>query len=265
MGHLHHRRFLVPPARIDAERVAFLPEQAHQIGRVLRLRVGDGVLVFDGSGRELRVVLTEITPTRASGRVVEALPPAAGPALRVTLGQLVPRGPAMDWILAKATELGVARIVPCEGGRSVRRRGGPDRWRRIIQEAAEQCGRRELPELAPILSLEDFLLAHGTGPLLVCTTEADSRPLPEVCRRLQGAPEITLLVGSEGGFTESELTQLRAGGAILTSLGPRLLRTDTAAVVALAVVQALIGDLGESAAVVRGAAATDRAETGGSR
>jgi 16S rRNA (uracil1498-N3)-methyltransferase len=244
VGHPHHRRFFVPPARIEAGLVAFLPEQAHQLARVLRLRAGDGVLVFDGSGRELRVVLAEITPTQASGHVVEARPPAAGGTLRVTLGQLVPRGPAMDWILAKATELGVARIVPCEGERSVRRAGGgADRWRRIIQEAAEQSGRRELPELTPILSLEDFLLARGVGPLLVCTTEAESRPLPEVCRRLRAAPELALLVGGEGGFTEREIARLREAGAILASLGPRLLRTDTAAVVALAVVQALIGDL----------------------
>jgi 16S rRNA (uracil1498-N3)-methyltransferase len=263
VGHLHHRRFFVPPARIEAALVAFLPEQAHQMARVLRLRVGDAVLVFDGSGRELRAALTEVLPARASARVVEELPPRAAPGLRVTLGQLVPRGSAMDWILAKATELGVARIVPCEGERSVRRPGGePDRWRRIVQEAAEQSGRRELPELAPISTLDGFLRAHGTAPLLVCAAEAGSRPLPELCRRLRGASELTLLVGGEGGFTESELTRLRAGGAIPASLGPRLLRTDTAAVAALAVVQALVGDWEGSAGDVGGPGA---AETGGSR
>ena len=263
VGHLHHRRFFVSPACIKAELVAFLPEQARQMARVLRLRVADAVLVFDGSGRELRVVLTEVSPTRASARVVEELPPMAGSPLRITLGQLVPRGPAMDWILAKATELGVARIVPCEGERSVRRPGGgSDRWRRIIQEAAEQSGRRELPVLAPVLTLEGFLRALGVGPLLVCAAEGDSAPLPEVCRRLRGASELTLLVGGEGGFTDTELAQLRTGGAVLASLGPRLLRTDTAAVAALAVVQALVGDWGGAAGNARGAGAAALEETG---
>lgn len=265
VGHLHHRRFFVPPARISAALVAFLPEQAHQMARVLRLRVGDAVLVFDGSGRELRVALTEVSPVRARARIVQELPPMAGSLLRVTLGQLVPRGPAMDWILAKATELGVARIVPCEGERSVRRSGGgPDRWRRIIQEAAEQSGRRELPELAPVLTLDGLLRARGIAPLLVCAAGADSRPLTEVCRRVRGASELTLLVGGEGGFTDAELAQLRTGGAVLASLGPRLLRTDTAAVAALAVVQALVGDWGGSAGEDRGTGAADLAETGGS-
>jgi 16S rRNA (uracil1498-N3)-methyltransferase len=262
VGHLHHRRFFVSPACINAERVAFLPEQARQMARVLRLRVGDAVLVFDGSGRELRAALTEVSSARASARVVQELPPQTGSSLRITLGQLVPRGPAMDWILAKATELGVARIVACEGGRSVRRPGGgPDRWRRIIQEAAEQCGRRELPELAPVSTLEGFLRGREMAPLLVCAAEADSRPLPEVCRRLRGASELALLVGGEGGFTEAELAQLRAAGAILASLGPRLLRTDTAAVAALAVVQALVGDWGRSAGDARGTGAGDPTDT----
>lgn len=236
------------------------------MAQVLRLRVGDAVLVFDGSGRELRVALTEVSAARASARVVEALPLLTGSTLRITLVQVVPRGPAMDWILTKATELGVARIVPCEARRSVRRLGGgPDRWRRIIQEAAEQSGRRELPELAPVATLSGFLRARGKGPLLVCAAESDSLPLPEACRRLQGAPELALLVGGEGGFTDPELTEVRAEGAILAGLGPRLLRTDTAAVAALAVVQALVGDWGGSAGNARGAAAADLAETGESR
>jgi 16S rRNA (uracil1498-N3)-methyltransferase len=213
------------------------------MARVLRCRAGEAALVFDGSGREFRVALVEVTPGHASAEVVEELPPLPPSALHLRLGQVVPRGPAMDWILAKATELGVARIIPLEGERSVRRAaGGRDRWQRILREAAEQSGRRELPELASVLPLEAFLRATGAVPLLVCEAGAGSMPLPEACRGLGGAPALTLLVGGEGGFTDAELAALRRRGAILAGLGPRLLRADTAAVAALAVVQALLGD-----------------------
>jgi 16S rRNA (uracil1498-N3)-methyltransferase len=243
VGHLHHRRFYVPPARISAERVAFAPEQARQMARVLRLRVGDPVLVFDGTGRELRASLTELSPARASAGVVEELPRLPRAPLDLTLAQVVPRGPAMDWILAKATELGVMRVVPLLGARSVRRvNTWRERWQRILQEAAEQCGRRELPVLDPVLPLEEFLGAPGAAPLLVCEAGEGSAPLPELCRRLRGAPALTLLVGAEGGFADTEAGALRRQGALLAGLGPRLLRTDTAAVAALAVVQALVGD-----------------------
>jgi 16S rRNA (uracil1498-N3)-methyltransferase len=213
------------------------------MARVLRCRPGEAALVFDGSGREFRVSLVEVTPARASAEVAEELPSLPPPALCITLAQLVPRGGAMDWILAKATELGVARIVPLEGERSVRRAaGGRDRWQRILREAAEQSGRRALPELAPVLPLEAFLRAAGAAPLLVCEAGEGSTPLAEACRGLGDAPALTLLVGGEGGFTDTELAALRGQGAILAGLGPRLLRTDTAAVAALAVVQALLGD-----------------------
>lgn len=219
------------------------------MARVLRLRVGDPVLVFDGTGRELRASLTELSPARASAEVAEELPPLPGPPLDLMLAQVVPRGAAMDWILAKATELGVTRIVPLLGARSVRRvnpegaRGdGRARWQRILQEAAEQSGRRRLPALGSVQTLEAFLQAPGASPLLVLEAGEGSAPLPEVCRRLRGAPALTLLVGPEGGFDAAEEAALRRQGALLASLGPRLLRTDTAAVAALAVVQALLGD-----------------------
>ena len=118
--------------------------------------------------------------------------------------------------------------------------------------------------VAPVLTLDGLLRARRIAPLLVCAAGADSRPLTEVCRRVRGTSELTLLVGGEGGFTDAELAQLRTGGAVLASLGPRLLRTDTAAVAALAVVQALVGDWGGSAGEDRGTGAADLAETGGS-
>ncbi len=151
----------------------------------------------------------------------------------------------MDLILAKATELGVDRIIPLEGERSVRRASvaRSSRWVRIVQEAAEQCGRRDLPEVTRASSLEAFLLGHPCEiPLLACDISQESQPLIAACRELRGASSLVLLIGGEGGLSPTEVERLRSHGARLTSLGPRLLRAETAALAALAIIQATVGD-----------------------
>jgi 16S rRNA (uracil1498-N3)-methyltransferase len=152
----------------------------------------------------------------------------------------------MDLIVAKATELGVSRIVPLEAEHSVRRTaasGGEARWRRIIMEATEQCGRRRLPELAPACAVEQYLRMDPPSPvLLVCDQGGGARPLAEVCGTLLGAAEVTVLVGGEGGLSPEEVSLATRRGGRRVSLGPRLLRAETAALAALAVVQACAGD-----------------------
>jgi 16S rRNA (uracil1498-N3)-methyltransferase len=241
---LHHRRFFVLPEHIRNGWVEFAPAQARQITQVLRLRLGDRVAVFDGTGREIVAALATATPRQASARILREVPRVGPPALSVTLAQVIPRGSAMDLIVGKATELGVSRIVPLEAERSVRRATarGP-RWRRIAQEAAEQCGRPDLPELAPIASLEAYLCGHPEGvPLVACDPSEGSRPLVSVCQDLHGVTALTLLVGGEGGLSPDEIERLRSPGVHLASLGPRLLRAETAALAALAVIQAILGD-----------------------
>ena len=212
---------------------------------VLRLRSGDQVSVFDGTGPEFIASLTTATPRRLAARILEEMPRQPSSPLRLALAQVVPRGPAMDLIVAKATELGVARIIPLEGERSVRRASvaRSSRWVRIIQEAAEQCGRRDLPEVALASTLEKFLLGHPREvPLLACDDGQENQPLLAACRELRGAPSLALLIGGEGGLSPSEVERLRTRGARLTSLGPRILRAETAALAALAIVQATVGD-----------------------
>jgi 16S rRNA (uracil1498-N3)-methyltransferase len=242
---IHHRRFFVPAERIRDGWVEFAPGQAHQMTHVLRLRPGDQVSVFDGTGRELIASLAATTPRRVTARILGEAMRLPSARLRVTLAQVVARGPAMDLIVAKATELGVARIIPLEGERSVRRASGArsSRWVRIVQEAAEQSGRRDLPEVAPASTLEGFLLGHPREtPLLACEAGQESQPLMAVCRELRGVSSLTVLVGGEGGLSQAEVERLRSHGARLASLGPRLLRTETAALAALAIIQATLGD-----------------------
>ena len=176
--------------------------------------------------------------------MVSERPPVPGSRLSLTLAQVVPRGARMDLIVAKATELGVDRIVPLGGERSA---AAPatrvGRWLRIAQEASEQCGRRRLPALSPPTALDAFLrtLAPGT-PLVACDAGQGCRPLLAVSQELRGTPALTLVVGAEGGLSPAELTRLQECGARLAALGPRLLRTETAALAALTIVQATLGD-----------------------
>jgi 16S rRNA (uracil1498-N3)-methyltransferase len=241
---IHHRRFFVPAEHIRNGWVEFLPAQARQMTRVLRLGPGDEVLVFDGSGREIVAALASASPRRAGARILRERPRRAPPAMSVTLAQVMLRGATMDLVVGKATELGVSRIVPLEAERSVRRAAarGP-RWGRIAQEAAEQCGRPDLPELSPILALEEFLRGHPAGvPVIGCDPAEGSRPLVSICRELRAVTRLTVVVGDEGGFSAGELERLRLHGARLASLGPRLLRAETAALAALSIVQATLGD-----------------------
>jgi 16S rRNA (uracil1498-N3)-methyltransferase len=150
----------------------------------------------------------------------------------------------MDLIVAKATELGVGRILPLESAHSVRR--GAERmarWRRIAIEAAEQSGRADVPELARPCDVRRFLAGRPTDePLILCHDGGGAPPLAAVCGGLVGVAALSLLVGSEGGFDPEELACCQGAGARLAWMGPRLLRAETAALAALAVVQASLGD-----------------------
>ncbi len=246
VGRAHHRRFLVSPEALRDAEVTFGPAQARQLSTVLRLRAGDAVAVFDGAGREWAAELTLVTPRRATARLLGEASRDAPPELQLTLAQVVPRGAAMDLIVAKATELGVWRIVPLEATRSVRRGAASAhgaRWRRLMAEASEQCGRKSVPELADACSLAELLQGHpGHEPLLACDKSAGAIPLARACRGLGTASALTLVVGGEGGLSAEEIDRVARRGGRLVSLGPRLLRAETAALAALAVLQACVGD-----------------------
>jgi 16S rRNA (uracil1498-N3)-methyltransferase len=250
VGRAHHRRFLVSPETIENGQVAFSPGHARQIVTVLRLREGDLVAVFDGSGRQWTARLTLATPRRTTARLLEEHPPEAPPRVRLSLAQVVPRGAAMDLIVAKATELGVLQIVPLEAERSVRRAsatGQVARWRRIIAEAAEQSGRCILPDLLTPCTLDDLLRRHPSDqPLLACNHGGAAVPLAVACRTIAVPTELTVLVGGEGGLSPEEVHRVTSRGGWLVSLGPRLLRAETAALAALVVLQACLGDWAES-------------------
>jgi 16S rRNA (uracil1498-N3)-methyltransferase len=236
----------LPPTLLGAGEVLVVDEAHRYLGRVLRLRAGDAVTVFDGQGTEIdaRVLSTDAQGTRLAlgdRRTVAA----AGPV--VTLLQAIPKGERMDLLVQKTTELGVGRIVPVVTERTVVQPGSNrvSRWRTIAQEAARQCGRADLPAIDEPCPLGEALLS-GPGVRLMAWEGVAQAAVP--LRKALGGdePAVTLLVGAEGGFSEAEAAAAVAAGFRLVGLGPRILRSETAAIVAVALVQAALGALDET-------------------
>jgi 16S rRNA (uracil1498-N3)-methyltransferase len=240
-------RVHVPQPLVALAEVKLPEAAAGHLARVLRLRAGDRLVLFDGSGSDFHAEITEIAGSRVRARILERVDGLRESPLAVTLVQAVSRGERMDWTLQKATELGVRRIQPVLSARSVVRLDAQQaerrlrHWQAIVASACEQCGRSVMPLVEPPLELSRYL----------------ERPCGDV-RRMVLAPDgavsigglaggltgVELLIGPEGGLDESELAAAVAAGFEAVRLGPRVLRTETAGIAALAVLQALAGDLG---------------------
>jgi len=224
---------------------------ANHITRVLRLRSGDALTMFDGSGGEFGARIEEFRKDSVVVAVEDHRPLERESPLPLTLAQGISRGERMDWIIQKATELGTARIVPLFTKRSVVRldEKQADRklqhWRAIAIAACEQCGRNRIPELALPVDFFDMLPAEASGAtrlLLSPTGDLRIEDLGQDVR--QGASKgITVLIGPEGGLEDAEQEAALAAGFKAVQLGPRILRTETAAIAALTIIQRYFGDL----------------------
>jgi 16S rRNA (uracil1498-N3)-methyltransferase len=220
-----------------------LPEaQAHYISRVLRMAEGDAVQLFDGSGREYLGALLEVGKKRVSVRLDEAFAGQPDSTLPVHLGQGLSRGERMDWAIQKATELGVTEITPIVSERcEVRLKDERadkrlQHWKQIAISACEQCGRSSVPVIHPPQTLEEWLA--GTEAQLKLVLHPVAEPMISHAK----PASLAFLIGPEGGLTEAEVVQAQGKGFHSARLGPRVLRTETAPVVALAVAQQLWGD-----------------------
>ena len=239
-------RLYVPGPLAAAGEVQLPESAAAHVSRVLRLRPGDPLLLFDGSGADFRAELATAGGSRARVRVLEQVPGLAESPLRVTLVQAVSRGERMDWTLQKATELGVRRIRPVFSTRSVVRLDGGQaerrlrHWEAVVASACEQCGRSVLPVVEPPVDLARHLAEPpgAAARLLLGPRSPDT-----LAARAAGLADVELLIGPEGGLDEAETGAALAAGYSAVRLGPRVLRTETAGIAALAVLQALAGDL----------------------
>lgn len=235
----------LPAAGSQAE----LPERVVRHIQVLRLNAGDALTLFDGSGREAPAVLLSLGRRSALCRVDAPVETDRESPLHITLIQAVSAGERMDFTLQKSVELGVAAIQPVLGGRSVVRLSGERadkrqaRWQEIAVSACEQCGRNRVPQVLSLLDLPAALDALADpAALRLLASPHQAAPLssfrqPESCR-------LQLMVGPEGGWTPQEEALARERGFAAFTLGPRILRTETAALAAISALQTLWGDFG---------------------
>jgi len=218
-------------------------DAAQHVAKSLRLKAGDALVVFDGRGGEYEATIQRIDRDRVDVKVGGLLGTERDSRLALGLVQGLPEADKMDWIIQKATELGVGWIQPVTCERSVVRLSGERaarreaHWRRVAVAATEQCGRTRVTEVRPTLNFMSWLAAPSETPRWLLDPAAE----PLAARAAVPSP-LELVVGPEGGFSERERELLEARGAVGVSLGPRVLRTETAPVAAFAAIHALWGD-----------------------
>ncbi len=221
-----------------------LPERVARHCAVLRLRRGDAIVLFNGEGGESSAELTRVSRGDARARVISSQRPERESPLVIALAQCVSSGDRMDATLQKSTELGVSRIVPIASGRSIVRLSSDraDRrvahWRNVVIAACEQCGRNRVPEIGTIIGFDGFLGQAATDGLRLLLAPDADRDL----KQLEPPSKVTLLVGPEGGLAPEERQRAERSGFIPVRFGPRVLRTETAPLAAIAAMQALWGD-----------------------
>ncbi len=243
-------RFFISTSDIEGDRVRLSPEQAHQVQHVLRLQPGDAIVVLDDTGIEYHVTLTTVEKRQAIGQVTGRRQAAGEPAAQVTLFQSMLVREKFEWVLQKGTEIGVARFVPVLTERSLVRvkdldEKRLDRWRRIIVEAAEQSHRGRIPQLDQIVTFDEAVSSVAQfDRFLVATPSREGSTLRQALQGQSGkAVSVAVMVGPEGGFTEKEVDATRRGGAVAVGLGPRILRTETCAIVASALILYELGEM----------------------
>jgi len=218
---------------------------AAHLAKVLRARSGDALVLFGGDGLEFAATVASVRGSRVTAAVGEGREVDRESPLAVTLVQCIPRGDRMDFIVQKATELGVVRIIPVLSQRSVVRLDEPQaasktaHWRSVAVNACEQCGRNRLPAIDAPRQLMRYLgSSPTTGPRLLLEPEFEARGAAHAVDA-----KVEIAIGPEGGFAAEELEAFRISGFAAHRLGPRILRTETAAIAALAWLQSSFGDL----------------------
>lgn len=247
------RVFVSPEAR-DGDVFVVEGESFRHAVDVLRTRAGDRLRIFDGSGFEFVCVAERVTPRRVTARIVEVCPLRGEISLSLRLFCALLKGDKLDLVLQKGTEIGVERFGLFQSERCAVRIAAHDeaarrgRWQRIVQAAVGQCGRPTVPLVEGPLPLDAMLEVAASADVALMPWEGDgteSLPrLSEVLAARGAVRSVALVIGPEGGFTRSEIASARARGLAAVTLGTRILRAETAALVAPALVLAATGELG---------------------
>ena len=219
---------------------------ANHVGRVLRMQAGQALQLFNGDGQDYRATITEAGKKHVQVEVQEAAENETESPLRVVLAQTLSKGDRMDYAVQKAVEMGVSEIVPLTTERcDVKLKGDREdkrlrHWQQVAISAAEQCGRARVPEIQPVMTVQQWLEHARACDLRLVLHHRTERSL----NTLEKPSSIALMIGPEGGLTAEEIALAEDNGFLPVALGPRVLRTETAPVAAIALCQWLWGDIG---------------------
>lgn len=229
------------------ERYTISGEDGRHIARSLRMRVGESLTLCNGAGEDFDCAITEVAGDDVTVQVVNRRESAGEPTVQVTVYQGLPKSDKMDWIVQKSVESGAVRLVPVMTERCVSRPDGKaaekkvQRWQKIAEEAAKQSGRGIIPQVSPLTDFEQAVAEASQRGELIFFYEGGGTGLRELVQEELKA--VSIFIGPEGGFAEHEVAFARERGAKIGSLGPRIFRTETAPIAALAAIMVLTGNL----------------------
>jgi 16S rRNA (uracil1498-N3)-methyltransferase len=243
-------RFYVPQPWIENGMLKIEGDEVKHIRKVLRLKTGDGIVVFDGLGKELEGTIVEERLSSVVIRIQNIFSSERDSSLEVTLAQSLLKGEKMDYLIQKATELGVKEIIPFFSSRSVpsleKSRGlkRHHRWEKIAVEASKQSGRGVVPKIESLQDYSDMLQTASTEDLRIILWEREGIKLKEVLERSKEKRKIFFVIGPEGGFNQLEVDEAKKAGFTPVTLGRRILRAETASLCFLSILQYERGDIG---------------------
>ena len=243
-------RFYVPQPKIERGMLRVEGGEVRHIRKALRLKVGDEVVVFDGAAREYEGTIVKEGSSFVVIMVQNVVSSKSESPLGIALSQSLLKGEKMDYLIQKATELGVNRIIPFFSSRTIphleesRRLKRYDRWKRIAVEASKQCGRGVVPKIDPLQDFFEMVQTATQDSLRLILWEKEGVRLREILKGLKEKKKIFFVIGPEGGFTQEEVKHARREGFIPVNLGRRILRSETSSLCLLSILQYECGDIG---------------------
>ncbi|MFH2066814.1 MAG: 16S rRNA (uracil(1498)-N(3))-methyltransferase [Pseudomonadota bacterium] len=245
------RRFSIQPRDINGSSAVISGDEANHIQNVLRLAPGHVIQLFDGTGATYKAVIDNLSPGKIQVTILEKIQPQTESPIRLVIALAMLKDKKMDHLIPSLTELGMTQFIPFIAERSVARPDSGrltkrmDRWEKIATESLKQCKRNQTPKIGPVLSFPEVLAFGKTCNFRILFWENSRTPvrIPEPGNDLSGH-QIILVLGPEGGFSNNEIEQARQADFLLASLGPRILKTETAPIAACTIIQYLFGDMG---------------------
>ncbi len=244
-------RFIVDDSKISGRIITIENEDVNHIKNVLRLNLEDNILICNGENKEYKVQIKSISNNIIKGLIIEENNLNTEPPIHITLYQSLPKSSKMDLIIQKTTELGVKKIVPIITKRTIvkinsnkKEKKKIERWKKISREAVKQCKRGKVPQIDRIVSFDEMINDLSEGENIIVPYESENKVGLKEILNDTNIDKINIVIGPEGGFEESEIDQLRNINAHIVSLGPRILRTETAGFTAISIVMYELGDIG---------------------